>query len=120
MVGSVWWIYLLILHFKFQFFKSMEFLTFHIPQFNLSFKKNYLYLKYPQIIQKLTRENRKTLVWHCLKLERGRGTKAMSSDVETSFRCTPALKSVSKKDHIMAEIKAFNIPLVTYILLALA
>ena len=44
----------------------------------------------------------------------------MSNDVETAFSCTTALKSVRKKDQIMAEIKASNIPLVTYILLALA
>ena len=60
---------LLILHFKFQFFKSIKSSTFHIS-----------FTKCPKITQKFT-QNRKTFfkvlnggIWRCLKRERDIGT----------------------------------------------
>ena len=84
---------LLILHFKFQFSKSIISSTFHIF-LNLTYplRKNISFPKCPKTTQKFT-QYRKTLVyvlnrgiWHCLKRARDIGTKAMLSDVKTAFR----------------------------------
>ena len=81
---------LLILHFKFQFSKSIKSSTFHIF-LNLPYllRENISIPKYSKITQKFT-QNRKTLVnvlsggiWRCLKRERDLGTKATLSDVKT-------------------------------------
>ena len=64
---------LLILHFKFQFFKSIKSSNFLIfLNLTYSSRKNISFTKYPKILQKFT-QNRKTLVnvpsggvWHCL------------------------------------------------------
>ena len=84
---------LLILHFKFQFSKSIKSSTFHIF-LNLIYplRKKISFTECPKIIQKFT-QNRKTLVnvlsgaiWHCLKRERDIGTKATLNDIKTAFR----------------------------------
>ena len=81
---------LLILHFKFQFSKSIKSSTFHIF-LNLTYplRKNISFTKCSKITQKFT-QNHKTLVnvlsggiWRFLKRERDIGTKATLSDVKT-------------------------------------
>ena len=81
---------LLILHFKFQFSKSIKSSTFHIF-LNLTYplRENISIPKYPKITQKFT-QNRKTFlnvpsggVSRCLKRERDIGTNATLSDVKT-------------------------------------
>ena len=77
---------LLILHFKFQFSKSIKSSTFHIF-FNLTYplRKNISFPKHPKITQKFT-QNRQIL-----KRDQDIGRKAVLSDVKTTFTCTPAL-----------------------------
>ena len=90
---------LLILHFKFQFSKSMKSSTFHIfLNLTYPFRKNISFTKCPKFIQKFT-QNCKALVnvlsggiWRWLKRERDIGIKATLSDVKTAFRWNPALK----------------------------
>ena len=80
---------LLILHFKFQFSKSIKSSTFHIF-LNLTYplRKNIRFPNCQKITQKFT-QNHKTLVnllsggiWRCLKHERDIGTKAYKGHVE--------------------------------------
>ena len=99
LVGDCFGVRLLILHFKFQFSKSiMKSSTFH-TFLNLTYplRRNISFPKCSKITQKFT-QNRKTLVyvlnrgiWRCLKRERDIGTKAMLSDVKTAFRWNPTL-----------------------------
>ena len=94
LVGDCFGVRLLILHFKFQFSKSiMKSSTYH-TFLNLTYplRRNISFPKCPKITQKFT-QNRKTFVyvlnrgiWRCLKRERDIGTKAMMSDVKTAFR----------------------------------
>ena len=89
---------LLILHFKFEFSKSIKSSTFHIfLNLTYSLRKKFSFTKCPKTTQKFT-QNRKTLVnvlsgaiWRCLKRERDFGTKATLSEVKTAFRWNPAL-----------------------------
>ena len=56
---------LLILHFKFQFSKSIKssIIISYFPQFNISFEKKYLFPEMSKIrTQKFTLENRQTVV----------------------------------------------------------
>ena len=89
---------LLILHFKFQFSKSIKSSTFHIF-LNLTYplRKNISFPKCPKITQKFT-QNRQTVVneigreIYCrLKRDRDIGRKALLSDLKTAFTFTPAL-----------------------------
>ena len=84
----------LILHFKFQFSKSIKPSTFHIF-LNLTYplRKNISFPKCPKLTQKFT-QNRKTLVnvlsgeiQRCLKRDLDIGRKAMLSDVKSAFKC---------------------------------
>ena len=86
--------HLLILHFKFQFSKSIKPSTFHIF-LNLTYplRKNISFPKCPKLTQKFT-QNRKTLVnvlsgeiQRCLKRDLDIGRKAMLSDVKSAFKC---------------------------------
>ena len=87
---------LLILHFKFQFSKSIKSSIFHIfLNLTYSLRKNISFPKCPKITQKLT-PNRQTVVMvisieiqPCLKRDRDIGRKAELSDVITAFTCTP-------------------------------
>ena len=98
-IGSgLFGIRLLILHFKFQFSKSIKSSTSHIF-INLTYplRKKYLFPKMPKITQKFT-QNRPTVVnemsreiQRCLKRDRDIGRKAVLSDVKTAFTCTTAL-----------------------------
>ena len=92
---------LLILHFKFQFSRSIKSSTFHIF-LNLTYplRKNISFQKCPKITQKFT-QNRLTVVnemsieiLRCLKRDRDIGRKAVISHVKTAFTCTPALTSM--------------------------
>ena len=98
-VGSgLFGIHLLILHFKFQFSKSIKSSAFHIfLNLTYPFRKMISYPKCPKITQKFT-QSRQTMVneisrgiWHCLKRDSNIGRKAVLSDVKTAFKCTPAL-----------------------------
>ena len=93
---------LLILHFKFQFSKSIKSSTFHIF-LNLTYplRKNICFPKCPKITQKFT-QNRQTVVNEIsreiscrLKRDRDIGRKAVLSDVKTAFTCTPALTTIA-------------------------
>ena len=96
--SEVFGIRLLILHFKFQFAKSIKSSTFQIS-LNLTYplRKNISFQKCPKITQKFT-QNRLTVVnemsieiQRCLKCDRDIGRKAVLSHVKTAFTCTPAL-----------------------------
>ena len=85
---------LLILHFKFQFSKSIK------SSFHIFLNLTYLYLlKYlfhrvlknnPEIYKKTRRKALLNVlsgaIWRCLKREQQIGTKATLSDVKTAFR----------------------------------
>ena len=88
---------LLILHFKFQFTKSIKSSTFHIPLI-LTYpqRKNISFQKCPKITQKFT-QNRPTVVnvmnieiQHCLKGDRDIGRKAVLSHVKQPSGVSPA------------------------------
>ena len=88
----------LILHFKFQFSKSVKSSTFHIF-LNLTYplRKNLSFPKHLKITQKFT-QNCQTVdnvlsigIWRRLKRDRDIGRKAVLSDVKTDFTFTPAL-----------------------------
>ena len=98
-VGSgLFGIRLLILHFKFQFTKSIKSSTFHIPLILIyPLRKHISFQKCPKNTQKFT-QNRLTVVnvmsieiQRCLKRDRDVGRKAVLSHVKTAFTCTPAL-----------------------------
>ena len=104
---------LLILHFKFQFSKSIKSSTFHIF-LNLTYplRKNISFTKCPKITRTFT-QNHKTLVnvlsggiWRCLKRERDIGTKATLGDVKTAFRGNLAIRCVQ----IGEDFKSSNLP----------
>ena len=88
----------LILHFKFQFSKSVKSSTFHIF-LNLTYplRKNLSFPKHLKITQKFTQnfqivENVISIgIWRRLKRDRDIGRKAVLSDVKTAFTFTPAL-----------------------------
>ena len=92
-------VHLLILHFRFQFSKSIKTSTFHtFLSLTYPFRKNISYPKCPKITQIFT-QNCQTVVnkitrgiWRCLKCYRDIVGKAVLSDVKTAFTCTPALK----------------------------
>ena len=89
---------LLILHFKFQFSKSVKSSTFHIF-LNLTYplRKNLSFPKHLKITQKFTQncqivDNVISIgIWRRLKRDRDIGRKAVLSDVKTAFTFTPAL-----------------------------
>ena len=89
----------LILHFKFQFSKSVKSSTFHIF-LNLTYplRKNLSFPKYLKITQKFTQncqivDNVISIgIWRRLKRDRDIGRKAVLSDVKTAFTFTPALR----------------------------
>ena len=91
-------VHLLILHFKFQFAKSIKSSTFHIfLNLTYPFRKNISFPKCPKITQKFI-QNFQTVVneisrgmWRCLNRDRDIGSKAVLSHVKTAFTCTPAL-----------------------------
>ena len=105
---------LLILHFKFQFSKSIKPSTFHIF-LNLTYPlrtKCLRFQKCPKVTQKFT-QNRLTVVnemsiaiQRCLKRDRDIGRKAVLSVVKTAFTCTPA-KQFGVLDNVC---KSFNTP----------
>ena len=88
----------LILHFKFQFSKSVKSSTFHIF-LNLTYplRKNLSFPKHLKITQKFTQncqivDNVISIgIWRRLKRDRDIGRKAVLSDVKTAFTFTPAL-----------------------------
>ena len=88
----------LILHFKFQFSKSVKSSTFHIF-LNLTYplRKNLSFPKHLKITQKFTQNCQivdnviSTGIWRRLKCDRDIGRKAVLSDVKTAFTFTPAL-----------------------------
>ena len=88
----------LILHFKFQFSKSVKSSTFHIF-LNLTYplRKNLSFPKHLKITQKCTQncqivDNVISIgIWRRLKRDRDIGRKAVLSDVKTAFTFTPAL-----------------------------
>ena len=89
---------LLILHFKFQFSKSVKSSTFDIF-LNLTYplRKNLSFPKHLKITQKFT-QNCQIVdnvisrgIWRRLKRDRDIGRKAVLSDVKTAFTFTPAL-----------------------------
>ena len=100
-VGSgLFGIRLLILHYKFQFSKSIKSSTFHISlrQFNLPFEKKYLFPKMPKNHPNIYTKppNRRNVmsreIQRCLKRDRRDiGRKAVLSHVKTASTCTPAL-----------------------------
>ena len=94
----------LILHFKFQFSKSVKSSTFHIFRspdifLNLTYplRKNLSFPKHLKITQKFTQncqivDNVISIgIWRRLKRDRDIGRKAVLSDVKTAFTFTPAL-----------------------------
>ena len=91
----------LILHFKFQFSKSVKSSTFHIF-LNLTYplRKNLSFPKHLKITQKFTQncqivDNVISIgIWRRLKRDRDIGRKAVLSDVKTAFTFTPALTAV--------------------------
>ena len=95
---------LLILHFKFQFSKSIKSSTFHIF-LNLTYplRKNLSFPKHLKITQKFTQncqivDNVISIgIWRRLKRDRDIGRKAVLSDVKTAFTLTPALKQGRRK-----------------------
>ena len=88
---------LLILHFKFQFSKSIKSSTFHIF-LNLTYplRKNVSFPKCPKITQKFTQNHQTEVnemsrkIQRRLKRDRVICRKAVLSDVKTAFMCTPA------------------------------
>ena len=88
----------LILHFKFQFSKSIKSSTFHIF-LNLTYprRKNLSFPKHLKITQKFTQNCQivdnviSIRIWRRLKRDRDTGRKAVLSDVKTAFTFTPAL-----------------------------
>ena len=88
----------LILHFKFQFSKSVKSSTFHIF-LNLIYplRKNLSFPKHLKITQTFTQncqivDNVISIgIWRRLKRDRDIGRKAVLSDVKTAFTFTPAL-----------------------------
>ena len=91
---------LLILHFKFQFSKSIKSSTFHIF-LNLTYplRKYLSFPKHLKITQKFT-QNCQIVdnvisegIWRRLKRDRDIGRKAVLSDVKTAFTLTPALSN---------------------------
>ena len=88
----------LILHFKFQFSKSVKSSTFHIF-LNLTYplRKNLSFPKHLKITQKFTQNCQivdnviRIGIWRRLKRDRDIGRKAVLSDVKTAFTFTPAL-----------------------------
>ena len=90
----------LILHFKFQFSKSVKSSTFHIF-LNLTYplRKNLSFPKHLKITQKFTQncqivDNVISIgIWRRLKRDRDIGRKAVLSDVKTAFTFTPALRN---------------------------
>ena len=92
---------ILILHFKFQFSKSIKSLTFHIF-LNLTYplRKNISFPKCPKITQKFT-QNRQTVVNEIsreilcrLKRDRDIGRKAVLRRLERVFRCYIACETM--------------------------
>ena len=91
----------LILHFKFQFSKSVKSSTFHIF-LNLTYplRKNLSFPKHLKITQKFTQncqivDNVISIgIWRRLKRDRDIGRKAVLSDVKTAFTFTPALRNM--------------------------
>ena len=89
---------ILILHFKFQFSKSVKSSTFHIF-LNLTYplRKNLSFPKPLKITQKFTQscqivDNVISIgIWRHLKRDRDIGRKVVLSDVKTAFTFTPAL-----------------------------
>ena len=89
----------LILHFKFQFSKSVKSSTFHIF-LNLTYplRKNLSFPKHLKITQKFTQncqivDNVISIgIWRRLKRDRDIGRKTVLSDVKTAFTFTPALR----------------------------
>ena len=89
---------LLILHFKFQFSRSIKSSTFHIF-LNLTYplRKNLSFPKHLKINQKFTQncqivDNVISIgIWRRLKRDRDIGRKAVLGDVKTAFTFTPAL-----------------------------
>ena len=94
---------LLILHFKFQFSKSVKSSTFHIF-LNLTYplRKNLSFPKHLKITQKFTQncqivDNVLSIgIWRRLKRDRDIGRKAVLSDVKRAFTLTPALNAAGK------------------------
>ena len=92
---------LLILHFKFQFSKSVKSSTFHIF-LNLTYplRKNLSFSKHLKITQKFTQncqivDNVLSIgIWRRLKRDRDIGRKAVLSDVKRAFTLTPALNRI--------------------------
>ena len=88
----------LILHFKFQFSKSVKSSTFHIF-LNVTYplRKNLSFPKHLKITQKFTQncqivDNVISIgIWRRLKRDRDIGRKAVLSNVKTAFTFTPAL-----------------------------
>ena len=88
----------LILHFKFQFSKSVKSSTFHIF-LNLTYplRKNLSFPKHLKITQKFTQNCQivdnviRIGIWRRLKRDRDIGRKAVLSDVKTAFTFIPAL-----------------------------
>ena len=88
---------LLILHFKFQFSKSIKFSTFHVfltltypLRQNISFPKC---PKSPKNLHQTVVKEVRIEIQRRLKHDRDIGRKAVLSDVNKAFTCTPALTS---------------------------
>ena len=96
LVGGLFGIRLLILHFKFQFSKSIKTSLFHIfVNLTNPLRKNISFPKCLKINQKFT-QNRQTVVMvisveiqRCLKRDRDIGRKTVLSDVKQPSRVSP-------------------------------
>ena len=113
---------ILILHFKFQFSKSVKSSTFHIF-LNLTYplRKNLSFPKHLKITQKFT-QNCQTVdnvisigIWRRLKRDRDIGRKAVLSDVKTAFTFTPALTHYLKGISCLHIFKIFYLYIVFYL-----
>ena len=85
-------VHLTILHFKFQFSKSVKSSTFHIF-LNLTYPLRKNLPKCPKIYTKLRNIGYcfRERIWCCLKCEQDIGRKTMLSNIKTAFRQNPAL-----------------------------
>ena len=88
-------VHLLLLHFKFQFSKSIKSSTFHIfLNLTYPFRKNISFPECPNITQKVTQNHQTVIneisrgIWCCLKRDRDIGRVRRR---QTAFTCTPAL-----------------------------
>ena len=101
----------LVLHFKFQFSKSVKSSTFHIF-LNLTYplRKNLSFPKHLKITQKFTQncqivDNVISIgIWRRLKRDRDIGRKAVLSDVKTAFTFTPALREPESRGSVLTSV----------------